>query len=152
MITTLTFTIDHAALTVDAADTLLRVTKQALSSGSYAPATWGAVVEAVRQSSVDCITIKREAGWIAGWNIPGYLPDDEPQAFATFAEAHDYLIEELNRGMECRLGDLTSSDDSKAAGIRAVYTNALKRLGEQPAGTDTWVQCGKHVWWLRREA
>jgi hypothetical protein len=32
--------------------------------------------------------------WIAGWNIPGCLPDMEPAEFDTEQEAIDWLISE----------------------------------------------------------
>lgn len=35
---------------------------------------------------------KKEAGhWVAGWNMPGYMPDSEPAAFDTDEEASVYL-------------------------------------------------------------
>jgi len=30
--------------------------------------------------------------WVAGVNMPGYMPDVEPGAFETFAEARDHLL------------------------------------------------------------
>jgi hypothetical protein len=33
--------------------------------------------------------------WVAGVNMPGYMPDVEPGAFETFAEARDHLLELL---------------------------------------------------------
>lgn len=35
--------------------------------------------------------------WIAGFNMPGYLPESEPAGFATFEEAKAYIIGELDR-------------------------------------------------------
>ena len=48
--------------------------------------------------------------WIAGYNMPGYMPDNEPAAFETFDEAKRYIIglmkrfedEDLNRISELR--------------------------------------------------
>lgn len=33
--------------------------------------------------------------FVAGWNMPGYMPDCEPAAFATFDEAKRYIIAQL---------------------------------------------------------
>lgn len=33
--------------------------------------------------------------WVAGWNIPGYLPDGPPERFATSEEAREYIAAEL---------------------------------------------------------
>lgn len=37
------------------------------------------------------------ASFTAGWNQPGYLPDTEPETFATFEEAVGYLKETYER-------------------------------------------------------
>ena len=34
--------------------------------------------------------------YVAGWNMPGYLPDTDPVAFATEGEATHYLISEID--------------------------------------------------------
>lgn len=33
--------------------------------------------------------------WIAGWNMPGYLPDAPPLSFNDWNDARDYIIGEL---------------------------------------------------------
>lgn len=35
--------------------------------------------------------------WIAGWNMPGYMPDNEPASFESFEDAKAYIIETLKR-------------------------------------------------------
>ena len=35
--------------------------------------------------------------WAAGWNMPGYLPETDPETFATLADAVSYLQETLDR-------------------------------------------------------
>lgn len=34
--------------------------------------------------------------YLVGHNLPGYLPDNEPQQFDDIDEAHDYLCDELS--------------------------------------------------------
>ena len=35
--------------------------------------------------------------YVAGWNMPGYLPETGPTVFETESEATRYLIEEIDR-------------------------------------------------------
>lgn len=35
--------------------------------------------------------------FVAGWNLPGHLPDEEPAGFDTFYEAKQYVIDELKQ-------------------------------------------------------
>ena len=35
--------------------------------------------------------------WVAGWNIPGYLPEMEPVIFDSQEEAWDFIDEERER-------------------------------------------------------
>lgn len=38
--------------------------------------------------------------WIAGFNVPGYMPESEPALFETFDEARDYVVDEIERAAE----------------------------------------------------
>lgn len=38
--------------------------------------------------------------WIAGYNMPGYLPEMEPAAFETFDEARRFIIDEMERAAD----------------------------------------------------
>lgn len=40
---------------------------------------------------------KRGGHYVAGWNMPGYMPDSEPCTFDTDSEARAYLAEEMAR-------------------------------------------------------
>ncbi len=40
------------------------------------------------------------AGFVAGWNMPGTLPEAEPGEFATFDQAREFLINELSMRAE----------------------------------------------------
>lgn len=35
--------------------------------------------------------------WVAGYNMPGYLPEMEPAAFTDFEDAKHYMLEEMDR-------------------------------------------------------
>ena len=38
--------------------------------------------------------------WVAGWNMPGYLPECEPVECDTWHEAHAYIVESLERAWD----------------------------------------------------
>jgi hypothetical protein len=38
--------------------------------------------------------------FVAGWNMPGYLPDNEPATFDTFKEACEYILGEIDREID----------------------------------------------------
>mgnify|MGYP000467624731 CR=1 FL=1 len=46
-----------------------------------------------------------EKSFSAGWNMPGYLPEMEPQYFDQFEEAKAFIYHELNE-LECPSEDL----------------------------------------------
>lgn len=39
-------------------------------------------------------------GWVAGWNMPGYLPETEPEHFHAFADALAYLHDTVARWLD----------------------------------------------------
>jgi hypothetical protein len=58
--------------------------------------------------------------FIAGFNQPGYLPDNDPEEFDTFEEARDYLADELDRAADDATegGDLADALEESADEIR----------------------------------
>ena len=55
--------------------------------------------------------------FVAGWNMPGYLPDAEPEEFDDSEEAMEYIREEMRRDAE---GNGWSREDAEAIdGIEA---------------------------------
>ena len=48
----------------------------------------------------------------AGWNMPGYLPETEPEAFQTLDSAYEYLYETLEQWIESdAMADFDNADD-----------------------------------------
>lgn len=43
------------------------------------------------------ITVPAEANWVAGWNLPGYLPESDPEAFTEWQDAHGHLVDAVDR-------------------------------------------------------
>jgi hypothetical protein len=71
--------------------------------------------------------------WVVGSNMPGYLPEGDPAAFAEWADAFGYLVDELRRW-----GD---EDDDAYAALPCDHSPGgdLYALGERcdQDGTDT---------------
>lgn len=64
--------------------------------------------------------------YVAGWNIPGYLPENEPAEFKTFEEAKNYIVEELFRYMH-ELYDAGELDDAEGEQVE-IEILLLKKL------------------------
>lgn len=71
---------------------------------------------------------------LAGWNMPGYLPVAEPVEFDTFAEAGEYLANEIMTVADAADDDV---DECDAAAHQAL------RLGEPGH-----VTFRDHVYWM----
>jgi hypothetical protein len=58
---------------------------------------------------------------LAGWNMPGYMPDNEPADFETFEGARNYIAEELENVIESLytgvLGDKTADEAEREAAL-----------------------------------
>lgn len=52
--------------------------------------------------------------FVAGWNMPGYLPEMEPAGFETFDEAKRFIIDELKS-----VEDSTAADGNETAAEEA---------------------------------
>lgn len=35
--------------------------------------------------------------WTAGWNMPGYLPESDPETFESWDDARDYIVDAISR-------------------------------------------------------
>lgn len=162
MITTITFTFDHALMHPDAAERLRAdVTPESLAEDTAG--AWSSLRNAVfDKEGARSIKLETEHGWVAGWNIPGCLPDEEPQLFAEFADACDYLAEELERGRDDRcarepsmsqeelrkLRQLEQEYDEAAAQVRGKMNDAIAQPDE---ANPFWLALRQHVWWVARE-
>lgn len=82
--------------------------------------------------------------YVAGWNMPGYMPDSEPARFQTWEDARDYLAEEMDRAAES-LGDLPESAlecetlAASAIRMRAIAENAAG-YGETIGSYHYWIE------------
>jgi hypothetical protein len=63
--------------------------------------------------------------WVAGWNMPGYLPESDPEGFDTWGEAHAYIVESVERAWD--------------GGEDADYLDAHTELHAATPGEPYWV-------------
>lgn len=78
--------------------------------------------------------------YIAGWNMPGCLPEAEPCGFATFDEAKRYIIEEL-KNMECTSGGYGDQD------LAEEYCHLAEDVNLESGPFDTMV-LDDYVYWV----
>lgn len=60
--------------------------------------------------------------WVAGWNMPGYLPETDPVEFERRSDAIRYLADEMDRWAEQYWGDEDGRDvvcENLAASLEA---------------------------------
>jgi hypothetical protein len=89
---------------------------------------------------------KAAAGhWVAGWNMPGYMPDSEPSAFDTCDEARDYIAEQLQRCAD----DEDDTSEEYVPGTIEAYEGTAKELREMIGDKDSdygRTICRFHFW------
>lgn len=79
--------------------------------------------------------------WSCGWNIPGYLPDDEPMNFDTWKDAAVALSEALYQAAE---------DRAEQALDQALDYDTARHDLEAVAPEHNWsYRIGNYVWWLQ---
>ena len=78
------------------------------------------------------------AAWVAGFNMPGYMPDSEPAEFDTWASARDYIREEIEREAAGYEGE-REDDDS-----------AIQALDALEEGEEFGQTVGAYHYWMTR--
>lgn len=82
--------------------------------------------------------------WGAGFNMPGYMPDNDPGAFATWEEARDSLAEDMERFAE---EDAESAQPEEQSDD---FAEAVKRLRALTPGEEFGETVGPYHYWLSR--
>jgi len=86
------------------------------------------------------------SNYACGHNMPGYMPESDVEIFDTFADARDYLVDELRRYAD-HLADGFGSDDVDAD-VRDAESAADTVSGwEGPDTTYTDAHPGL-AWWI----
>lgn len=81
--------------------------------------------------------------YIVGWNMPGYMPETDPVEFDDFAEAREYLVEELDRStdMIADSGTYSEADFQEAEGAIAQVKDAQVPVHiDFPDGYVYWIE------------
>lgn len=74
---------------------------------------------------------QRVARWIAGYNMPGYLPDSEPAEFDNAEDATQYIIDTVKR-----------AEDETLCG----FAEDVNLTGDEFSA-----QCLQYVYWVRKD-
>jgi hypothetical protein len=79
---------------------------------------------------------QRTDRWVAGYNMPGYMPDSDPAEFETADEAKRYIIGTI------KLEEDTACEEKEAEELAAFAEDVNLQSGEFSA------QCGNCVYWV----
>jgi hypothetical protein len=81
--------------------------------------------------------------WIVGCNQPGYLPETEPTAYGTWADARDALGEEVEMALDeaVRMGAMDDAEQAQAALVWIAKASEAEdgREGGQVYRVGSWV-------------
>jgi hypothetical protein len=78
--------------------------------------------------------------WSSGWNIPGFLPDDEPLHFDTWTEARAALREALDQA-------IYATDEGTEE--EAAYKDAEMLLDQLEPDVEFCERVCNYVWWVQ---
>lgn len=81
--------------------------------------------------------------WSAGWNVPGYLPDEEPAHFASWWAAYNYLSDEL-----ARAADDYETFDKIDQRVVDQFVRSQEVLAATKDGESVHVRIGNYLWWI----
>lgn len=77
--------------------------------------------------------------YVAGWNMPGYMPDNEPAEFDNKEDAKEYIIETLKR----------FEDEAQEGGEAETYCHGAEDINL--AGDTFSQQIGNYVFWVTQD-
>jgi hypothetical protein len=85
--------------------------------------------------------------WVAGWNMPGYMPDSEPASFETCDDAREYIGQEMLDASEA-LPDGEEYDERRNA--LHDTADAMQRLAETAPDSEYGETVGGHHYWISK--
>jgi hypothetical protein len=95
----------------------------------------------------------KEGHYVAGWNMPGYMPDSEPAAFDTCDEARDYIADEMDRDADQEADSREATGDRLHSDYATALTEAAQmmrgRVGDK--GADYGETIGPFHYWLTHQ-
>ena len=105
--------------------------------------------------------------WHTGHNMPGYLPDHDPTTCATFVDARESMLTDIEFAAQCEYESTVPHEcveepesdslfrdcpvfgdecgDLRARDLMSVYNSALMMRAYEPAGS--WLAAGTE-WWI----
>jgi hypothetical protein len=86
--------------------------------------------------------------WTAGWNMPGYLPESEPVAFDTWAEAHAYIVGAVERAWDEASENLADLDPDTDPHPDALFLDAHTELHVATDGQPYTVHADGYAYWV----
>lgn len=82
------------------------------------------------------------ANYVAGWNMPGYLPTSEPEFFVAFDDAKRYILNQMGEHAD----DAALGDDENTAGLLE-SARQFFNLEDRPFTTEP---IGNVVYWVEK--
>lgn len=79
-----------------------------------------------------------KARWAVGFNMPGYMPDNEPSVYSNWRDAHAALVSELRYSID------NGGDDESALLEAAASAEAMRKYSEFG------MTAGTYHYWLSR--
>ena len=83
---------------------------------------------------------QRTPRFVAGWNMPGYLPDGEPAEFDNAEDAKQYIIETVKRAED------ETEDETEAETLCGFAEDVNLETAGEFSG-----QCLQYVYWVRED-
>lgn len=90
-------------------------------------------------SRVEELREQRMPRFVAGWNMPGYMPDSEPAEFDNAEDAKQYIIDTVKRAEE-------ETDDETEAETLCAFAEDLNLEGDEFSA-----QCLNYVYWVTED-
>ncbi|SAK95814.1 hypothetical protein AWB76_07202 [Caballeronia temeraria] len=85
--------------------------------------------------------------WIAGWNMPGYMPDSDPSEFNTFSDACRYIADTLNDFYyQEEEGDEESEERAQEYLETEKTFSRAASIGDEDEMSE---RAGQYVFWVR---
>lgn len=88
--------------------------------------------------------------WLAGWNMPGCLPETKPAAFTHWDDAATHIAYELNTWIDQECYDSAENVPSETL---MQLNKILRDLDSGSYDDDTWqshITAGGYVFWIER--
>ena len=83
---------------------------------------------------------QRTERWVAGWNMPGYMPDTEPAEFDNAEDAKQYIIDSVKRAED------ETEDETEAETLCGFAEDVNLETADEFSA-----QCLQYVYWVRED-